>query len=581
MARSRSGAKQDLFEYSEFIKRFNRPDITNKPVGSDLIGSQRVVASLRSRIDDLLGPGSVRQNHTLITGPSRTGKTFVIHRVALSYPSKKLNYIYLKSSWTLEKQFGNPEEQLREIFDFAIKRSPSLIFIDRLDSICEKKRNANDVSRVFNVLEDRLECLSGLGAKVLVFAATNRPEVLDPQITCYFGDEIRFNLPSPADRGGKLIETIRRIDDKHEGMTASELGLIVESTHCYSFSDIEILCCNATRHSNGDTLKYSHFLEAISSFKPVLVRSVTSPCPPVAWEDIGGFESIKLDLQVSVIWPLKHRGQFQKLGLAPIKGILLYGPPGCSKTMLAQALATESGYNFISIKGPELNSKYVGESEAAIRKLYKNARDIAPCIIFFDEIEAMAPERSEDSNSPVGDRVTAQLLTELNGVEPLDNVFTIAATNRPNKVDSALLRPGRLDPAIYVSLPTRDDRVKIFLVHMKKLGQLELGIEIDKAAEQLADKTIGYSGADIARICQVAGELALREDPSRDDLKIEWRHFDSSLERVKPKTRPSQLKGFAKFHEMTLQLGQRESLAPGSPYNSTFFSDEFHKLNIN
>jgi len=552
--------------YSEFIRRFGRHDL-EEDSRVELIGYERTISHLKDKIETLLTSNTVGQDFALVTGPSGTGKTAVIRKIAEQYSKATedhpaLTFFYLKASWTLEKQFGNPETRIRSLFDEAVQKAPSLIFIDRIDLICSEKRSQNDSKdRVFNVLEDKLESLNALSARVLVLAATDRPEVLDPQVRkpCYFGDEIRFTLPTRNDR----YEALKHIISKHDSnLTHDQIGQIADSSHCYSYRDLSKLCNMAVKNSkklNGSVLDSASLKLALSQFKPVAIKSITTPCPPLRWEDIGGVEEVKKELQESVIWPLEHREKFQKLGICSNKGAILYGPPGCSKTMLAQALATESGYNFISVKGPELFSKWVGDSEAAVRRLYRNAREIAPCIIFFDEIDGFAPERSDNQSSSVGDKVVAQLLTELNGVEPLDNVFTIAATNRPDRVDSALLRPGRLDPAIYIPLPSENDRREIFKVHMRPLC-LRFEEPMEAIVDKLAARTSGYSGAEVANICRVAGTLALRE--SLKNEHIEWKHFEEALEKVKPRTRVEHLKAYEKFQKRSLQFGNGTSLVP-------------------
>lgn len=581
-------------DYNEFVKRFGRPDLGDAASNDQnpLIGYEQTIKKLRERIDNLLNTKESRDvDFALLTGPSGTGKTTTVRRLAQEYTDadKKLSYFYLKSSWTLEKQFGNPEQRLRLLFDEAVQKSPSLIFIDKIELICcEKRHHHADANRVFNVLEDKLEMLNNSpSARVLVLAATDRPDLLDAQCRkpCYFGDEIRFTLPTRDDRVAMLrhILSSAEFGNLHE-LTEDQIDQVAEASHCYSYRDLKKLCNNATGADAGHRLTFESLRKAQKQFKPVAIASITTPCPPLRWSDIGGVDDVKRELQESVIWPLEHRDKFQRLGICSNKGAILYGPPGCSKTMLAQALATESGYNFISVKGPELFSKWVGDSEAAVRRLYRNAREIAPCIIFFDEIDGLAPERSESSGSgggsSVGDKVVAQLLTELNGVEPLDNVFTIAATNRPDRVDSALLRPGRLDPSIYIPLPSSRDRREIFKVHMRPLA-LELDSmpssseasssstaadaesPNDAAAEKLAKLTDGYSGAEIANVCRVAGTLALRESLSNEH--IAWKHFELALAKVRPRTRAEHLRAYEKFHERSLQHGSVANQAEPLP----------------
>lgn len=561
-------------DYSEFIKRFGRPDL-EEPVKVELVGYEENIEAIRDKIEKLLNSEISSSEYVLITGPSGTGKTTVVRKLTEQYikktdekeNDKKLTFFYLKASWALEKLFGNPESQLRAIFDEAVQKAPSLIFIDKIDLICVEKRSHNDLKdRIFNILEDKLECLNALSARVLVLAATDRPELLDPQIRkpSYFNDEIKFSLPNKQSRVAFLNSIISQ---KNNEISPEQIEQVAEACHCYSYRDLKKVCelgLDRVRKSGTEQkLNFDILRSILSQYKPVAIKSVTTPCPPLHWSDIGGVDDVKRELMESVIWPLHHKEKFQKLGIQSNKGALLYGPPGCSKTMLAQALATESGYNFISVKGPELFSKWVGDSEAAVRKLYRNAREIAPCIIFFDEIDGLAPERSDNQSSSVGDKVVAQLLTELNGVEPLDNVFTIAATNRPDRVDSALIRPGRLDPAIYIPLPSERDRCEILRVHMRPLS-LNLNEDRETLIKWLASLTEGYSGAEVANVCRVAGTLALRE--SLDNESIEWKHFADAAKKVKPQTKSGHLEAYEKFQK-------RSSLSDNSDRRSTLSTE--------
>lgn len=532
------GAESKDIEYADFIKRFDRLDLDEK-CKFELIGCKETIKRLQDKIEELFQGG--KQDFALLTGPAGTGKTSFVRKLA-EQSKDKLNFFYLKSSWMLEKQFGNPEQKIRSIFNEAIEKAPSLIYIDKIDLICPEKRSQIDLKdRIFNVLEDKLENLAETSPKVLVLAATNKPELLDPQLRKpnYFSDEIKFTLPKKQDR----IEILKHLTKDFPGK--DDIEQIADASHCYSYPDLLKLCRIATKQCNG-SLK-----SALSQFKPIAIKSITTPCPPLRWDDIGGVNNVKRDLQELVIWPLEHRDKFINMGIKSRKGALLYGPPGCSKTMLAQALATESGYNFISVKGPELFSKYVGDSEAAVRKLYRNAREIAPCIIFFDEIDGLAANRNDNQSSSVGEKVVSTLLTELNGIEPLDDVFTIAATNRPNKIDSALLRPGRLRPAIYIPLPNEEDRREIFKVHMKPLKLDFESSSIEEVIQSLAQETAGYSGAEIAEICDVAGTLALRENIENKFIKLD--HFQEALKNVKPKTEAEDLKSYREFQRKTFQ----------------------------
>jgi SpoVK/Ycf46/Vps4 family AAA+-type ATPase len=546
-----SPTKMDRYE--ELLNKTRRPDLQKKSTVK-LIGYKDTIAEIKKRIQ-------IQQNF-IATGPSGVGKTTVIRRIA---EGSKLKFMYIKASWTTAKRFGDPESQLGDLFEEAITKAPSLIFIDKIDHIGESKRSQSDIKdRVFNMLEDQLDYLQSLQEKVLVIAATNKPEALDPDLLKYFDDEIRFTLPSRKDR----LEMLKELFPK---FLSNELELIADATHCYLYKDLKRLRTVA-RIEDPVKLTYESVKVALTKFKPKTIRDYTTPCPPMRWEDIGGVEDVKKELQDSVIKPLKNQARFKKFGLDMDRGALLYGPPGCSKTMLSQALATESGFNFISIKGPQLFSKYVGDSEAAIRRLYRNAREIAPCIIFFDEIDGFATERADGNSSSVGDKVVTQILTEFNG--PPDGVFTLAATNRPHRVDSALLRPGRLDSAIYIPLPSLKDRAEIFKVHMRGLP-LRFELPVEQVAEQLASKTDSYSGAEIRKVCRTASRYACLE--SDENEFIEMRHFLQALENVKPTTSIEHLTSYDKFYKRTLKSGQRASLA-GAPLRE--LHDDFN-LSLN
>lgn len=517
-------------DFSRLAERLSRT--TNKP---NLVGYQETIAAINCEIEALIS-GTGEPEFTLVTGPTGTGKTSFIKKLA---QRDDLAFLFLEANWTSEKRFGNPESYIEKIFEEAVNRAPSLIFIDDIHLICSDKRSEIK-DRVFAVLLDELKSLKLRSARVLVYAATDKPELLDPQIRKhnYFSEEIKLSLPKKEDR----IEILKHLTGA--SLNDSELEQLADASHCYSYIDFKKICKIAAKDNQG-LLNYVTLKRALSQYKPVAVKSITTPCPPLRWEDIGGVDAAKEELQ-SIMWPLKFREKFLKLGIGSGKGAILYGPPGCSKTMLAKALATESGFNFICIKGPELYSKFVGDSEAAVRKLYRSAREIAPSIIFFDEIDGFTPNRSDSQSSSVGDKVVTQLLAELDGIEPLHNVYTIAATNRPDRVDAALLRPGRLDPAIYIPLPPESDRVEIFKVHMRPLA-VSFDEPLESVITSLASKTKGYSGAEIAKLCQMAGKLALKENI--DTEAIEWRHFEEALRVVRPKTKPDQLKVYEDFQQ--------------------------------
>lgn len=540
--------------YHEFIKRFN-PKPLDESI--ELIGCDASLSALGNKIEFLLNNANekpLEQDFALITGPPKSGKTTVVQKLVSRYsrsedPEKpaRLAFFYLDASWALEKQFG--ESRLRSLFDEAIKKAPSLIFIDKVELICAVKRSQNDVrERLFNVLLGELEGLTKESAKVLFLAATSHPELLNPQLkeTCLFDSEIRFGLPEKKDRASYLTKVLEQIPNE---LIPGQIEGIAEATHCYTFIELHRLTLLARQLaiSEGQSLDLPVFDKALSLFKPIAVKSVATPCQPVYWTDIGGYEHVKKKLK-SIITSVEDQESISTKFLRPRIGALLYGPPGCSKTMLAQALATESGYNFICVNGPELFRKYVGDTEAEVRRLYKNAREIAPCIVFFDEIDGFCPPRGDNQNSSIEAKVVTQLLPVLNGVEPLDRVITLAATNRPNRVDRALLRYGRLDQIIYIPLPDEKDRRDIFKLYLRLMPlKLDYDITLDEMLDELALKSEGYSGADIACVCKVAGQLA--RDDGLIGGQLEQRHLMAAFDEVQASVIDEDLKVYESFQK--------------------------------
>ena len=404
--------------------------------------------------------------------------------------------------------------------------------------------------------------------KVVVIGATNRPDALDPALRRpgRFDREIEIGIP---DRNGRY--EILQIHTR--GMPLADdvdLEKLADITHGFVGADLASLCKEAAMHAlrrilpeiNLDEeipaevigkLKVTRkdFEEALRNIEPSALREVFVEIPKVKWEDIGGLEKVKQELKEIVEWPLKYPEFFERLKMKPPKGVLLFGPPGTGKTLLAKAAANESEANFISVKGPELLSKWVGESERAVRETFRKAKQAAPCIIFFGEIDAIAPVRGSGFDSHVTERVVSQILTEMDGLEELRDVIIIAATNRPDLVDPALLRPGRLDRLIYIPAPNREERKKIFEVHLRGKPLAD-----DVNLDDLARRTEGYVGADIEAICREAAMMALREHlssvaadkyikDSTENIIIRKEHFEQALKRVKPTTTPKTLKEFA------------------------------------
>nr|MDO8077332.1 CDC48 family AAA ATPase [Candidatus Freyarchaeota archaeon] len=502
----------------------------------------------------------------LLYGPPGTGKTLLAKAVA---NETNANFYSISGPEIMSKFYGESESRLREIFEEAEKNAPSIIFIDELDSIAPKREEVTgDVER--RVVSQLLTLMDGLKSrgKVIVIAATNRPNAIDPALRRggRFDREIEIGIPNQE--GRKAIFQIHT-----RGMPLADnvdLDELARVTHGFVGADIEALCKEAAMIAlrrilpeidlEAETIPAEvlekiqvtreDFENALKDIEPSAMREVFVEVPNVTWEDIGGLDDVKKQLIEAVEWPLKYPNLFRHMQANPPKGILLYGPPGTGKTLLAKAVAHESEANFISVKGPEFLSKWVGESEKAVRETFRKARQAAPCIIFFDEIDSITPVRGGDfGDSHVTERIISQILTELDGLEELKGVTVIAASNRPDIIDPALLRPGRFDQLIYIPLPDLETRKKIFEVHLR--GKPLAGdVDIDRLAEQ----TDGYSGADIAAVCNEAVMAAIREYIAKNgrdigdkdekiDCEITMKHLEEALKKVKPmsKSRREQL----------------------------------------
>ncbi|MEM3423279.1 MAG: CDC48 family AAA ATPase, partial [Nitrososphaeria archaeon] len=448
----------------------------------------------------------------LLYGPPGTGKTLLAKAVA---NESNAYFISIGGPEIMSKYYGESEARLREIFKEAKEKAPSIIFIDEIDSIAPKREEVTgEVER--RVVSQLLSLMDGLEArgKVIVIAATNRPNALDPALRRpgRFDREIEIKVP---DKKGRL--EILQIHTRNMPLAPDvDLEKLASLTHGFVGADLEYLCKEAAMKAlrrvlpelklDEDRIDYetlnklqvtmSDFERALKDVQPSALREVFLETPNVRWTDIGGLENVKKELQEAIEWPLKFPEVYKKVGYKMPKGILLYGPPGTGKTLLAKAVATESEVNFISVRGPELLSKWVGESERGIREVFRKARQAAPCIIFFDEIDSLAPIRGYGlGESMVTERVVSQLLTELDGIQELQDVIVLAATNRIDMVDPALLRAGRFDKLIYVPLPDRAARKQILEIHFKG-KPLSPEVSIDR----IADITDGFSGADLAAI---------------------------------------------------------------------------------
>ncbi|MCK4444188.1 MAG: CDC48 family AAA ATPase, partial [Thermoplasmata archaeon] len=538
------------------IQRTTKVTISDKPVKEEMVSLPKVtyedigglgdeVKKVREMIElplrhpelfDKLGVEAPKG--LLLHGPPGTGKTLLAKAVA---NETNANFHSLSGPEIMSKYYGQSEENLREIFNTAGENAPSIIFIDEIDSIAPKRDEvAGEVER--RVVAQLLALMDGLKArgKVVVIGATNRPDSLDPALRRpgRFDREIEIGIP---DRKGR--HEVLQIHTR--GMPLTEdinLESFANMTHGYAGADLEALAKEAAMRSlrrilpeidleveeipaeilNKISVTLDDFNNAFREMGPSAMREVLIESPNVRWSDIGGLDDPKQELRETVEWPLKYGKIFDHMNAEPPKGVLLYGPPGTGKTLLAKAVATEAESNFISVKGPEFLSKWVGESEKAVRETFRKAKQASPCVVFLDELDAIAPQRGSSSDSHVTERVISQILTELDGLETLHNVTVIAATNRPDMIDPALLRPGRFDRLVYLRVPDLEARKKIFEIHTRNKPIAD-DVDLDK----LARKSEGFTGADIAGVCNEATMLSIRdlvlEGGDLSDTKIEQR----------------------------------------------------------
>ncbi len=501
----------------------------------------------------------------LLHGPPGTGKTMLAKAVAGETSS---NFISIGGPEIVSKFYGESEGKLREIFKDAEENAPSIIFIDEIDSIAPKRDEVNgeEERRIVAQLLSLMDGLNSRG-KVVVIGATNRPNSIDEALRRpgRFDREIEIGIP---DRDGRL----EILEIHTRGMPLADdvdLKWLADKTHGYAGADLSALTKEAAMAAlrrvlpdvdleaeeiprevlNSISVTKDDFKNALKDMQPSTMREVLIEKPNVRWEDIGALEEAKQELKEAVEWPLKFGKVFDHMNAKPPKGILLYGPPGTGKTMLAKAVATESEANFIAVKGPEFLNKWVGESEKAVRETFRKARQASPCVIFMDEIDSIAPERGTGGDSNVTERVISQMLTEMDGLESLNDVVVIAATNRPDIMDPALLRPGRFDKSIFIGPPDKESRKAIFGIHTKNRP---LADDVD--LEELADKTDGCTGADIAAICNEAVMNAVRHlisenpEPKDEDIqncRVSKEDFEKALDKFGPKSR-QELKDYGK-----------------------------------
>jgi transitional endoplasmic reticulum ATPase len=491
----------------------------------------------------------------LLYGPPGTGKTLIAKAVANESGS---NFFSIAGPEIMSKYYGESEQRLREIFEDAQKAAPSIIFIDEIDSIAPKRGEVTgEVER--RVVAQLLAMMDGLKERgqVVVIGATNREEAIDPALRRpgRFDREIEIGVPDRAERTEILqihVQNMPLSDDVN-------LESLSDRMHGFVGADINALCKEAAMRAlrrympdlttedeippeiiENMLVMKEDFEEALKEIEPSSMREILVELPRVSWADLGGLGGLKQELIEAIEWPLKSPEKFQKMGICPLKGILLYGPPGTGKTMIAQAVAYESGANFISVRGPQMLSKWLGESEKAIREIFRKARQVSPAIIFFDELDSIAPMRGTDEGSHTMERVVNQLLSELDGLQALRDVVVIAATNRPDILDPALLRSGRFDRMLMVGPPDKLGRHEILKIHTAAMPKGE-----DVNLEELAEMTEGYVGSDLASLCREAAMLALREDVD----KVDMNHFREALRKVRPSVEENMVSYYERISE--------------------------------
>jgi transitional endoplasmic reticulum ATPase len=564
-------------------------DILEKPVTAttipkvtyeDIGGLHEVIAKIRELVELPLRHPELFQRlgieppkGILLYGPPGTGKTLLAKAVA---NESDAYFIAINGPEIMSKFYGESEQRLREIFEEAKKNAPAIIFIDEIDAIAPKRDEViGEVER--RVVAQLLALMDGLEARgqVIVIGATNRPNALDPALRRPGRFDREIEVPMP-DKQGRL--EILQIHTRHMPL-AEDVNLeeLAEMTKGYTGADLAALAREAAMHAlrrylpeidieqeriptevlEKMVVTKADFLAAFKEITPSGLREIEVEVPEVHWDDIGGLENVKQELREVVEWPLKYPEVFQKMGIEPPKGILLYGPPGTGKTLLAKAVATESGANFIAIRGPELLSKWVGESEKAVREVFRRARQYAPAVVFFDEIEAIASLRGSDVETDVTERVVSQLLTEIDGITGLENVVVIAATNRPDLVDPALLRPGRLEKLIYVPPPDEKGRLDILKIHTRHVPLAE-----DVDLREIAKMTNGYTGADLAALVREASLAALREDLKA--TRVRFKHFEQALSKVRPSVTKYMIDFYSRWLESARQISVT-STRPSQP----------------
>ncbi len=555
------------------------PEVTYEDVGglTDEVKKIREMVELPLKHPEIFSRlGIEPPKGVLLHGPPGTGKTLLAKAVA---NESEANFILLNGPEIMSKFYGESEKRIREIFEEAEKSSPSIIFIDEIDAIAPKREDVQgEVER--RVVSQLLTMMDGLKTRgrVVVIGATNRPNSIDPALRRpgRFDREVEINVP---DKTGRLA--ILKIHTRNMPLTKDvDLEKLASVTHGFVGADINALAKEAAmvvlrkilpklnlkeeEIISEEILKdlritAADFEESLKIVRPSAMREVLVETPNVRWADIGGLNNIKQDLKEAVEWPLKFPGSFERLGIRPPRGILIYGPPGTGKTLLAKAVAKESEANFIQVKGPSLLSMWVGESEKGVRKIFERARQVAPCIIFFDEIDALAGRRGIEQGTKVTERVLNQLLAEMDGIEESTDIVIIGATNRPDMLDPAILRPGRFDRVLLADAPDKESRLEILKIHTKAMP---LAKDVD--LKNLAEKTDGYAGADIESLAREAAMLALRKDINAKI--VGKKHFEEAMLKIRPSVTKRDIEAYKRIEQNYLRSAKAAIEVATVPY---------------
>jgi SpoVK/Ycf46/Vps4 family AAA+-type ATPase len=523
----------------------NQPDVVTKHV--PLGGMEQELKKLSEIINDFDSGNDY--GAILVHGMPGTGKTLLVNHVA---NASKRTVFRIHASQFSSRALGQNEQFMKRQFHDARQNTPSIMIFDELHFLCPPSSKDQNTNR--RLVRTLLGCIDELQRdkqnRVIVIGICNDLNSIDPEVrrSGRFDHNLECTVPTTEQRKSILnaiLSTTQNYTVKQQ-YYQSLAETVSDITHGFVGADLKALCNEAVLQSklaNKEILSLDDFIKAATHVRPSAIQEVVVEVPHVRWDDIGGQEHVKQSLKEAVEWQLLHAEQFRRMNIRPPRGILLYGPPGCSKTMMAKALATETKCNFLAVRGPELFSKWVGESERAVRDVFRRARAAAPSVVFFDEIDALGIERGSSSN--VGDRVLSQLLSELDGIDReeslVNDVTIVAATNRPDILDKALMRPGRMDRLVYVSPPDHASRVDIISLQLKRMAN-DL---TEEQVKNMANRTDGYSGAELVAMCREAAYQALRQDLNCEKVMLE--HFEKALASVKPRITREMLSFYESF----------------------------------